>query len=455
MSSHHGALVLAAGKGTRMHSDKPKVLHTLLGKTMLELVVNALQPSFGEHIWAIIGHGAEKIRVAFSNSSLRFIEQTELLGTGHALMTALPILEQAGIQRLLVVNGDTPLLNPDTVADFTRVAEGYDIAFMTLTLPSPGAYGSVVRHNGQVAAIVEAKDYDENLYGPRPNEINTGLYSLNLNSIRPLVSRLTNTNKSGEYYITDLIGLAVEARLHVQGIDCGEDVNLLGVNSPMELSRSELLLRTHIAHEVLNKGVMLHAPESISIAPDVQIEPGVEIFGPCQIMGKSVIAAGAVIHPYTLIQDSTIATGAVIQAFSHLDGAMVGERCTVGPYARLRPGAQLEESAHVGNFVELKKTRLGKGSKANHLSYLGDAEIGANVNIGAGTITCNYDGINKHQTHIEDGAFIGSNTALVAPVTVGTESLVGAGSVITHDVPAKNLAIARGQQRNMLLRRKA
>lgn len=440
------ALILAAGKGTRMHSDTPKVLQTLLGEPMLRYVADALRPFFGADIWTVIGHQAERVRQTFPLGDMRFVLQQKQLGTGHALMQALPAVEEAGCTHVLVINGDTPLITTQLLEAFLRNAEEADVAFATLSLHNPGTYGRVVRHNGRVAAIVEAKDYDEALYGPEPREVNAGLYYLRVEVVRDLVPCLSRANKSGEYYITDLVGLAVEARHRVCGVECGDDPNLFGVNSPLELARSEALLRMLLVQNRLEAGVIMHAPELIRIGPGAVVEPGAELFGPCEIYGKSHVANGAIIDSHCVLRDCVVAAGARVRNFSHLEGAVVGKDATVGPFGRLRPGSVLEESAHVGNFVEIKKATLGRGAKANHLSYLGDAEVGAGANIGAGTITCNYDGKNKFRTIIGDRAFIGSNTALVAPVTVGEEAIVGAGSVITKDIPQGKLAIARARQ---------
>ena len=443
------ALILAAGKGTRMHSDKPKVLQTLLGEPMLRYVQDALRPLFGQRIWTVVGHQAQMVQAAFADDDMRFVLQEQQLGTGHALMQALPALLEAGCAHVLVINGDTPLITTRLLENFLREAQGADVAFATISLQNPGAYGRVVRHNGRVAAIVEAKDYDAALYGPEPHEVNAGLYCLKVETVRALLPRLSCANKSGEYYITDLIGLAVEARCAVRGVECGDDPNLFGVNSPLELSRSEALLRLLLVQERLEAGVIMHAPELVRLSPHAIVEPGAEIFGPCEIYGKSRIARGAVVESHCVLRDAVVEEGAVVHSFSHLQEAHVGVGASVGPFGRLRPGAVLEESSHVGNFVELKKTRLGKGAKANHLSYLGDTTVGAGANIGAGAITCNYDGVNKFRTEIGEQAFIGSNAALVAPVSIGAGALVGAGSVITKDVPAGEMGIGRARQCNL------
>jgi bifunctional UDP-N-acetylglucosamine pyrophosphorylase/glucosamine-1-phosphate N-acetyltransferase len=330
-----------------------------------------------------------------------------------------------------------------------------DIGFMTLTLADPASFGRVVRHNGEVAAIVEAKDFDENMHGQEPNEINAGIYLLKIDSISPLLEKLQNTNKSGEYYITDLVELAVARRMKVCGVDCGQDPHLLGINNPAELVRSESLLRTNLVLEWLEQGVMIHAPETVRIGPMVYLEPGAVLHGPCELYGNTEVRTGATVQSHTWLRNAIVSSGAEVRPFCHIEDAEIGPDCIVGPYARLRPGAVLEEGSRVGNFVEMKKSVLGKKSKANHFTYLGDTEVGVGANIGAGTITCNYDGVNKHKTVIGDGAFIGSNSALVAPVTIGANSLVGAGSVITKDVPDDTLAIARGVQKNLPRKRKS
>ena len=443
------ALILAAGKGTRMHSRKPKVLHTILGEPVLGHVVAALRPLFGASLWAVIGHEAAMVRAAFPGDTLRFVEQREQLGTGHALMTALPELKAAGMKRVLVVNGDTPLITTDSMRDFLFHSEGTALSVATLTLENPGAYGRIVRAGGELKAIVEAKDFDPAVHGEATGEINAGIYMLDLEAVSSLVSRLGNQNKSGEYYITDLVGLAVHDGLVVRGLSCGDDPNLLGINNPVELARSEELRRRSMTETLLASGVVIHAPETVRVGPWVSVEPGAELFGPCELYGRTHVAPDAVIESHCVITNSRIESGAIVHSFSHMDGAVVGEGCLVGPYARLRPGAVMEKASHVGNFVEMKKARLGEGAKANHLTYLGDAEVGPYANIGAGTITCNYDGVNKHKTVIGTHAFIGSNTALVAPVTVGADTLIGAGSVITKDVPDGELAVARGKQKNI------
>ncbi len=447
----HAALVLAAGKGTRMHSCRPKVLQTVLGEPMVAHVIRALEPAFGEDIWLVIGHGAAMVEKAVPGG--RFVLQEEQLGTGHALACALPALKEAGVDRLLVLNGDTPLVTAGIVASFLERAGDADLAFATISLADPGAYGRVVRRDGMLVGIVEAKDYDMQRWGPASGEVNAGVYSLTLELAERLLPKISNANRSGEYYITDLVGLALEEGSDVRGIVCGDTPALLGVNSPLELNEAEEMLRRGINEAMLKAGVILHGVENIRVSPMAVVEPGAELNGPCEVTGKSHIHADARVMMNCVIRDSEVEGGAEIRPFCHLESCVVRSGALVGPYARLRPGAELRERSHVGNFVELKKTVLGEGAKANHLTYLGDAVVGAGTNIGAGTITCNYDGRHKYQTSIGENAFIGSNTAMVAPVRVGSNTLVGAGSIITKDVPDGELAIARSRQKNLGRRR--
>ncbi len=444
------ALVLAAGKGTRMHSDRPKVLHTLLGEPMLWYVLEAVRTLAGQGAYTVIGHGADLVRKQFPDE--RFILQKEQLGTGHAVLSAWPEILASKARWCLVVNGDTPLVEEQMLERFcaAMMHDEVDLAFVTTTLEDPGSYGRVVRDgSGLVSGIVEAKDFDPKRHGEPTGEINAGIYLLRVASMGPLLSKISAENKQGEYYLTDLVDLAVRDGLRVGTLNAGDvadPLSCMGVNSPLELADSEDALRRRTVQALLRDGVTIHLPDTVSIGPRAVVEPGAEIFGPCEMYGAVHVCRGAVLESHTWIKNSRIGPGSVVRSFSHLEGATVGEGCVVGPYARLRPDAVLEAGARIGNFVEMKKARLGKNAKAGHLTYLGDADIGEDVNIGAGTITCNYDGKRKHRTEIGPRAFIGSNTALVAPVRIGADALVGAGSVITKDVPEASLAVARGRQ---------
>lgn len=449
------ALILAAGKGTRMRSPRAKVLQTLLGEPMLLYVYDALTPVVGGDVLTVVGHDADNVRTAFPDMADRFVMQAEQLGTGHALQEAWEALAGTGATHCLVINGDTPLVTTEALERFMSVRGRCDLAFMTITPRDAGAFGRVVRDpERRVSAIVEAKDYDLNVHGPVTGEVNAGIYLLRLDTIGPLLSRLSNRNNSGEYYITDLVALAVEDGLSVEGVQMGDDLSLMGINSPRELIVAENALRRRIVEGLIDEGVLIHNPDTVIIGPRVDVEPGAEIFGHCEIYGESRVSAGARLGSYNFIRDASFAPGCEVREFNHIEGAEVGESARVGPYTRLRPGAVLEKDARAGNFVEMKKATLGEGAKASHLTYLGDAEVGAGANIGAGTITCNYDGKNKFVTTIGEGAFIGSNTALVAPVSVGRDALVGAGSTITKDVPDEQAGIARGKQTNIRRRLK-
>ncbi len=459
------ALILAAGKGTRMNSYKPKVLNNLLEQPILSHVLRALRPIFGKNVWTVIGHRADEIRAAYAHEDMHFIMQTEQRGTGHALLQALPQLVEKKAAYVLVINGDTPLVSTEVVHRFMEEVQAHvhenkiastEIGFASILVPYANTYGRVVRlgevggvgeENGDVLAIVEAKDYSEEMYGFPTGEVNAGMYMLYVPTLVKLLPMITNKNKSNEFYITDLIQLARKHGHSVRGILCGnteeEGAHLMGVNTLQELIYAEQLLSRSKVKAAIASGVMVHSPECVVLGAEVSLSPGAEIFGPCEIYGKSHVGAGAVVQSHCVLRDAHIDEYAQVLNFSHIQQARVGRKAVVGPFARLRPQTELAEETKVGNFVEIKKATLDKGAKVNHLSYVGDAHVGAGANVGAGTITCNYDGKNKHHTTVGAGAFIGSNTALVAPVTVGDGALVGAGSVVTKNVPEGHLGVAR------------
>jgi bifunctional UDP-N-acetylglucosamine pyrophosphorylase/glucosamine-1-phosphate N-acetyltransferase len=452
---HTAAVILAAGKGTRMHSDRPKVLQTLLGETMLGCVARAAD-TCAAHVITVVGHGADEVARLHPELAPGFVLQAEQKGTGHALQAAWEAVRATGATHCLVLNGDTPLVRPDALAELMNsAAEGADLAFLTAVLPDAGSFGRVIRSSdGQAAGIVEAKDFDPARHGPDTGEVNTGLFCLSVSAIENILFSLTSANRAGEYYITDLVGLAVAEGMKVYALRREDGADLLGVNSPAELAEAEERLRGRIVSDLLASGVMLHHPAQVVVGPRAVVEPGAELTGPCRVLGASQVARGARVGAFSSITDSVLEAGALVRESCHLERARMAPGSDCGPFARLRPGAELKERAHVGNFVEMKKAVLGEGAKAGHLTYLGDAEVGPGANIGAGTITCNYDGVNKHKTAIGAKAFIGSNTALVAPVRVGDEAFVGAGSVITKDVPGGQLGIGRARQANLHLRRR-
>jgi bifunctional UDP-N-acetylglucosamine pyrophosphorylase / glucosamine-1-phosphate N-acetyltransferase len=438
------AVVLAAGKGTRMHSSRPKVLQQLLGEPLLWYVHEAVSRVCGQ-VFVVTGHCAEEVERTELRPMPQFVRQSEQLGTGHALQTAWPSI--GGYEWCLVVNGDTPLITPEDLRTLIDKGLSADLAFLTMRLPEPGGYGRIVRNRkGDIERIVESKDFDPANHGAPTGEVNAGHYLLNVNKVGGLLSLLDNCNRQKELYITQLVDLAIARGLIVEGIE-GKGPNLLGVNSPNELVQAEETLRQNIVSAWSAKGALIRNPGAVRIGPRAVLEPGSEVTGPCEIYGHSRVESGARIESHTWVMATILQGGTQVRSFSHLDGAHVGPNCVVGPYARLRPGTILKEDARIGNFVEVKKCVIGQGSKANHLTYLGDSEIGENVNIGAGTVTCNYDGKLKHKTVIGDEAFIGSNTALVAPVSIGGRSIIGAGSTITKDVGEDILAVARSKQK--------
>ncbi len=449
------AVILAAGKGTRMHSDKPKVLQTLLGETMLRYVADAASSVAGR-VLTVVGHGVDMVRAAHPELAGDFVVQEEQKGTGHALQVAWETVRESGASHCIVVNGDAPLVTAADIEELLADArDGADITFLTTVLPDAGAFGRVLRDaDGQVAGIVEAKDFDPAIHGQDTGEVNTGIFCLSAASVEEALFSLTSANRAGEYYITDLVGLGVQAGLTVRALRREGGQDLLGVNSPLELANAEERLRGRIVERLLADGVLLHQQGQVVVGPRAAVAPGAEITGPCRILGTTSVGRGARVGAFCQLEDCIIDPGATVREFCHMQEAHVAVGAVAGPYTRLRPGADVGEDARVGNFVEMKKASLGKGAKASHLTYLGDATVGAGTNIGAGTITCNYDGKNKHKTDIGPGAFIGSNTALVAPVNVGAGALVAAGSVITKDVPEGVLAVARGRQSNIERRRK-
>lgn len=442
-------IILAAGKGTRMGLTGPKVMQEILGKPLLWYVLKSLEEIADTEVYPLIGHQRAVIENYFPEYKDRFIVQESQLGTGHALQMAWPLIEQKKPDYILVTNGDTPLVEPEHFKLLLDRGKDFDLSFLSLTLENPKDYGRVLRNsNFEVERIVEAKDLS--VQEKAIKEVNAGIYCFKFKFLQECLFELKAENAQKEYYITDLIGIAKKRGFKVEGVNLGNVSELLGINTVYELSSQEEFLRQKIVNYWQEQGVLIRQPWGVVIGPEVELEKGSVLSGPLHLLGKTRIYASARIGAYTFIKDSEIE--GTIHEFCHVEGAEVKRGVNVGPYARLRPGAYLEEESRVGNFVEVKKSRLGRGSKANHLTYLGDSEIGPGVNIGAGTITCNYDGKNKHQTIIEEGAFIGSNTALVAPIKIGKRSLVGAGSTLTKEVPENTLAIARAKQ--VLLPRK-
>ncbi|KGI76735.1 bifunctional UDP-N-acetylglucosamine diphosphorylase/glucosamine-1-phosphate N-acetyltransferase GlmU [Oleiagrimonas soli] len=435
-------IVLAAGEGKRMKSSTAKVLLPLAGRPMLAHVLDAAQSLGPACVHVVYGHRGDQVRAAFAGrEGLAWVEQAEQLGTGHAVRLAMDgVLDAA---RVLVLYGDVPLLRADSLRALAE-AEA-PLAVMAAEQVDPTGYGRVLLDAGQrVAAIVEEKDATAEQRAVRLT--NTGIIAADAKPLRDWVAQLGNANAQGEYYLTDVFALAAAADAPAQCVRLDDAREAAGANNPWQLAELEALYRQRRARELAEAGVRIADPARFDARGTVTAGRDVEIDVDVILEGDVKLGDGVRIGPFCRLRDVELAAGTEVRAHCDLEGAVTEGACTIGPFARLRPGARLAEGAHVGNFVEMKKAHLGRGSKANHLTYLGDAEIGAGVNIGAGTITCNYDGVNKHLTRIGDGAFIGSNAALVAPVTVGAQATIGAGSVISGEAPEGQLTVARARQ---------
>lgn len=438
-------VILAAGQGTRMRSALPKVLHPIAGKSMLAHVVDTARKLKPQSIQVVIGHGAETVREQLAADDVSFVVQSEQLGTGHAVAQAVPNLKA---ENTLVLYGDVPLIEASTLDSLLTQLSANCMALLTVHLDNPAGYGRIVRNDaGAVQAIVEHKDASSEQL--KICEGNTGILAAPRARMADWLGRLSNSNAQGEYYLTDIIAMAVADGLTVATETARDAMEVQGANDRLQLSELERHFQKRAAQRLMAQGVTLLDPARFDQRGEVTVGRDVFIDINVILEGKVEIADNVSIGPNCVIKDSILRNGAVIKANSHLEGAEVGEGADCGPFARLRPGTVLAARAHVGNFVELKNTHLGEGAKAGHLTYLGDSEIGARTNIGAGTITCNYDGANKFKTVMGEDVFIGSNSSLVAPLTLGDGSTTGAGSTITADVPAHALAVGRGRQRNL------
>ncbi|WP_447888324.1 bifunctional UDP-N-acetylglucosamine diphosphorylase/glucosamine-1-phosphate N-acetyltransferase GlmU [Serratia fonticola] len=440
-NSAMSVVILAAGKGTRMYSDLPKVLHPLAGKPMVQHVIDAAMKLGAKNVHLVYGHGGELLKSTLRNDALNWVLQAEQLGTGHAMQQAAPHF--ADDEDVLMLYGDVPLIAVETLTRLLAAKPQGGIGLLTVKLQDPSGYGRIVRENGTVVGIVEHKDANDEQR--QINEINTGILVANGRDLKRWLGKLNN-NAQGEFYITDIIALAHAEGNKIEAVHPARLSEVEGVNNRLQLSQLERVYQAEQAEKLLLAGVMLLDPARFDLrgvldhGRDISIDANVIIEGMVKLGNRVKIGAGCV------LRDCVIGDDCEISPYSVLENAQLEAACTVGPFARLRPGAELAEGAHVGNFVEIKKARLGKGSKAGHLSYLGDAEIGDDVNIGAGTITCNYDGANKHKTIIGDGVFVGSDTQLVAPVTVGKGVTIAAGTTVTRDIADNELVLSRVKQ---------
>jgi len=441
-------VILAAGRGTRMYSDLPKVLHPLAGKPLVQHVIDAADALGAAQIHMVYGHGGDLLQqqLASQGSRLNWVLQAEQLGTGHAMQQAAPYFNDE--EDVLMLYGDVPLITPATLERLMAAKPDGGIGLLTVRLPDPTGYGRIVREQGRVAGIVEQKDASaEQLL---IQEINTGILVANGGDLKRWLSRLDNHNAQGEFYITDIIAMAWREGRQINTVNPERVTEVDGVNNRLQLAALERAYQRQQAEKLLLAGVMLLDPARFDLrgellhGRDVTLDTNVIIEGRVSLGHHVTIGTGCV------LKDCDIGDNVVVSPYTIIEHSVLRADVTVGPFARLRPGSELEQGAHVGNFVEMKKARLGKGSKAGHLSYLGDADIGAGVNIGAGTITCNYDGANKHQTIIGDDVFVGSDTQLVAPVKVGNGATIGAGTTVTRDVAANELVLSRVRQNNII-----
>ncbi len=435
-------VILAAGQGKRMYSNLPKVLHPIAGKALVRHVIDTARTLDPAQLCVVYGHGGDVVRAALPDADLAWALQAPQLGTGHAVQQALPHLAPDGVT--LVLYGDVPLTRPETLRRLLAAA-GEGLAVLTVALDDPTGYGRIVRNAaGQVVRIVEQKDATADEKAIR--EINTGIMAIPTARLADWLAGLSNNNAQGEYYLTDVIAAAVAAGVPVHTAHPDGEWEVLGVNSKVQLAELERIQQRRIADDLLVSGVRLADPARIDVRGELRCGRDVAIDVNCVFEGHVELADAVEIGPNCVLKNVRIATGTRIAAFSHLEDAVVGPDCIIGPYARLRPGAELGPEVHIGNFVEVKNSKIAAQSKANHLAYVGDARVGQRVNIGAGTITCNYDGANKHLTVIEDDAFIGSDTQLVAPVTVGRGATLGAGTTLTKDAPPDTLTVSRARQ---------
>ena len=438
-------IILAAGEGTRMRSALPKVLQSLAEKPLLGHVVDCARLLEASDICVVYGFAGDIVQAAFADQGLRWALQTEQLGTGHAVMQAMP--DTPNDNRVLILFGDVPLLEPATLHRLLASCENDDSAVLTVTMDNPFGYGRIIRENGRVVRNVEEKDATD---AERTiSEINTGVFCCPAEKLKAWLGRLNNNNKQGEYYLTDVIALAVEDGTTVHGIKAESQEEVMGINDKKQLAEAERALQMKRVTALMEAGVGFADPLRVDIRGTLKCGKDVFIDVNAIFEGDVVLGDNVTIESNNLIRDSKLGSGTLIHSNCHVEGATTGSSCEIGPFARLRPGAELANNVKVGNFVEIKKSTVADGSKVNHLTYIGDADVGKGVNVGAGTIICNYDGVNKHRTQIGDGAFIGSGVELVAPVKVGKGSTIGAGATLTRDAPDNELTIERSRQKTI------
>lgn len=445
-SSALNVIILAAGKGTRMRSQLPKVLHPVAQKPMVAHIIETAQTLQAGRIQLIYGHGGDVLKEQLQDYPLSWIEQREQLGTGHAVQQAIPHIEDT--DTVLILSGDVPLIRAETLHELLNAKGSSNLAILTVNPPDPSGYGRIVRDSdNQIIGIVEHKDATESQR--RIGEINSGIMAANGKALKRWLEALDNNNVQGEFYLTDIVAMAADEGVAIASSQPVDAAEVEGANTRIQLAALERAFQRRQAEQLMIAGATLIDPARVDVRGHVEIAPDVVIDVNVILEGEVRLGEGVVIEPNCILRNCTLGTGVRVKANTVIEGAILGDYAQVGPFARLRPGSELANHAAVGNFVEMKKSYLGEGAKAGHLSYLGDATIGAGANIGAGTITCNYDGANKFATKIGPGAFIGSNTSLVAPVSIGAGAVTGAGSVITQSVNDEELGVGRARQRNI------
>lgn len=435
-------VILAAGMGKRMHSSLPKVLHPLAGKPMLVHILDSVRELEPDRLIVVYGNGGELVRERVAAEDVIFVKQEKQLGTGHATLQAVPALDES--VPTLILNGDGPLIRSASLKRLVETAGDTSVGVMTVELDDPTGLGRIIRENGQIVRIVEQKDGNEAELAVK--EINTGMICAPTRLLKRWLASLSNNNAQGEHYLTDIISMALSEHVPIVSAQPDHVWEALGVNSKAQLAGLERIYQRSIADRLLADGVTLADPDRIDVRGTLTCGRDVFIDVNCVFEGDVELGDSVTVSPNCIIRNARIGAGAEIRGFCHLEGAQVGAGSLIGPYARLRPGADLGEEVHIGNFVEVKNSRIAAQSKANHLAYVGDSSVGERVNIGAGAITCNYDGANKHRTVIEDDVFIGTNCELVAPVKVGAGATVGAGTTLTRDAPAGSLVVSRVKQ---------
>jgi len=444
MSLH--VIILAAGQGSRMKSDQPKVIHKLAGKPMLQHVIDTASQLDAETIHIVVGHGAETVKETIKDKHINWCLQAEQLGTGHAVAQSINAIPKDA--DVLILYGDVPLTSVDTLQELVQSVERKQLSLLTVNLENPIGYGRIIRcADDNIGAIIEEKDAtDEQRL---VNEVNTGILAMSADALHRYIPLLSNSNAQEEYYLTDIIEIAVKNGDCVVSHQPQFEQEVQGVNNRLQLCELECWHQSRISEQLMLAGVTLYDPNRIDVRGSLEFGRDVVIDLNCIFEGHIRLGDGVQIGPNCIIKNATIGSGSIIHANSIIEDTEVAENVNVGPFARLRPGTKLSKGSKVGNFVETKKTIVGEGSKINHLSYVGDAILGTNVNVGAGTITCNYDGVNKFKTELGDGVFVGSNSSLVAPVKVGSNATIGAGSTVTKEIEDEQLAVARAKQRNI------